>query len=309
MSGLESVPGAQPLVTYVGYTVSGSNDGGNTINNLLFTGGTTVTDGAELAVFDSAEGASCVTTNVAKTAISCTIGQLSAGNAFPTFAVFFKAPAKVVNGVADAAGADFINFSGKTFYADGSPTPGNSILDWTPTTTLLGTSNPSVIKSTVPKAGGFFYTGEGGVATPTDPLTTTVKVPSRATYTTAEVSESTIPVSCSPNPAFCFATELTIPGLDFAYLEITLRRDASTIVKGAKIEDAKLFYSSDPLPALGTPIGPCNVDGTIPDGDRRCIAGRTAYTKKYVTDNGLSADFIGDWGFVVHAHENGRIAW
>src|SRR5215471_8551842 len=53
-----------------------------------------VTDTNEKATFFSADGASCVTTNAALTAIECTIGQLKAGESFPTFFVFFKAPAK-----------------------------------------------------------------------------------------------------------------------------------------------------------------------------------------------------------------------
>jgi hypothetical protein len=311
-----SIPGATSppaLVTYVGYSVSISNAGGNTINHIRFTGTTAVTDGAEVAEFDSAEGATCETTNAAKTAISCTIGQLSGGSAFPTFAVFFKAPAKVTNGVADAAGSDVVSYSGLVYYGEGTggpnSVPDNSIRNWSATAVTLGTANAVLVKSGVPKSGGTFYTGSGGAATAADPLTTIVKVPGRSTYTTAEVFESSIAQSCSPNPAYCLSTELTIPrqGLDFAFLEITLRRDASTIVKGAKIANAELFYAPDGSPpgVLGVPILACNADGTIPSGQRRCIFSRQEFTKKTAP----TPAFEGDWEFVVRAFENGRFAW
>src|SRR5580765_7415888 len=91
-----SIPATtNPLVTYIGYTVAIANGGGNTVNNIVFTAQTAVTNTAEAATFSSADGATCATTNAAKTAISCSIGQLKAGKAFPTFAVFFLAPAKV----------------------------------------------------------------------------------------------------------------------------------------------------------------------------------------------------------------------
>lgn len=63
--------------SYIGYTVSLSNVGGNTINNIYFDAATSVTDPAELATFISAEGGSCVETNAARTAIRCTVGQLT----------------------------------------------------------------------------------------------------------------------------------------------------------------------------------------------------------------------------------------
>lgn len=307
-----SIPGstAPPaLVTYVGYTVTVANTGGNTINNIRFTGATAVTDGAEIAVFDSAEGANCVTTNAQQTAISCTIGQLMSGAGFPTFAVFFRAPAKLVNGVADGVDSDSVSFAGTTYFAEGTGGPNsipqNSTRPWSAAGVTLGTTNSELVRSTVPKNGGTFYTGIAGVATPADPMTTIVTVPGRPSYTTAELAESSVGVSCSPNPAYCLTLDLKIPGTDFAFLEITLRRDASTIARGAKIADAQVFYTSDLPPALGTPIGPCGAGGVIPTGEKRCIFSRQAYTKRTAP----APDFEGDWEIVIRALENGRMAW
>ena len=62
------------LVTWVGYRVSISNVGGNTINAIRFTGTASATDAQEQVVFSSVEGASCSTTTTAKTAIECSSG-------------------------------------------------------------------------------------------------------------------------------------------------------------------------------------------------------------------------------------------
>ena len=65
-STLATTSPARPALTttYVGYKVTVTSDPGNsnTINNVIFTGKTTVTGGAgEKAIFSSAEGASCDT--------------------------------------------------------------------------------------------------------------------------------------------------------------------------------------------------------------------------------------------------------
>src|SRR5690349_15725540 len=121
-----TVPPRPALVTFVGYTVTVTNGGGNTINNIVFTGAATVTDTDEKAVFSSAEGASCTTTNADHTAVQCTIGQLTAGRSFPTFALFFTAPAKdtatpLPNGdSAHCDTTDCVHFNGATIYAEGT---------------------------------------------------------------------------------------------------------------------------------------------------------------------------------------------
>ena len=299
------------LVTYIGYTVAISNAGGNTINNIRFTGTALAADGAEKAVFVSpADGASCVVTSADQNAIECSIGQLKAGKAFPTFAVFFKAPFKVINGVNDGENTDSIAFSGISFYAEGtggvpnSP-PDNSTNEWAANPVGLGTANPMLVKSALPKSGGTLFTG-GAVATPQDPWTTTVQVPPTTSYTTAEIAETENALTDCTRAGdllTCNVSRLTIPG-SFAKLVITLRRDASTIAKSAKISSAKIYY--DNLKGNNLPIPypydllPCSnttTYGTLPKPGIPCINRRTEYTKK----NAPTPEWVGDWEFEIFA--------
>ncbi len=243
-------PAVPALVTYVGYRVTVLNDGGNTINNIRFTGSTSVTDPDERAVFSSAEGANCVTTNTDRTAIECTIGQLRAGQAFPEFVVFFRAPVKVVNGVADDPDQDRVAFSGITYYAEGTggvpqSVPQNSTEFWAAGPVTLGTFNPEVVKSAVPRAGGTFFTGAGAVPFGSDLFATSVVVPPAPTYTRATIVEAPEGIVNCNNFSQCFSSTLTIPGTFSPFLGITLRQDASTLKPGFKLAQLIIEYTSD----------------------------------------------------------------
>jgi len=312
--------GSKPLTTYVAYTVTISNDGGNTVNNIYFTARTSVTDAAEKAIFSSADGASCVTTNADKTAIQCTIGnrQLKAGQATPVVALFFLAPTKVTNGTADDEGTDKVSLTGQTLYAEttGGPTspPQNSVKDWVPPAdVVLGTNNPTLVRSAVPKTGATLFTGDGAAATGGangDKWTSTVVIPATATYTIAEIEELPPGLPLASNLLDSNTTKLTIPG-SFAKLVITLRRDVSTIANGAKISSAIIYYTEPAHPdsrinytGLGFVVPPCSdtTYGPLPQPGIPCISGRTEYTKK----NAPTADWVGDWEFQIQASDNGR---
>lgn len=294
------------LSTYLGYLVTVGNDptNTNTINNMRFTASTAVTDGAEAATFASSEGLAC-TAGAGGTAIECAIGTLRAGQSV-TFAVFFRSPVKVTNGVADADGQDAVSFSGITYYAEGTgglgnSVPQNSTVAFAAAPVQLGTNSPSLVRSAVQKAGGQLFTG-GAVATAADPWTTSVMVPATATFTTAELAEAISPVPLAPNLLNQSTTELTIPG-SFAQLVITLRRDASTIVKGAKIGSAVLYYAKlvSDVP-FAVPACTDTSFGVLPKPGIPCIAQRTEYTKKTAP----TPEWEGDWEFVVYALDNGR---
>ena len=104
-----------------------------------------------------------------------------------------------------------------------------------------------------------------------------------------------------PDPLICVTSDLTIPGT-FGYLEITLRRDASTIKSGAKIANAVLYYEDTPgnFPQLAD-CQPGQPNATV----KHCLASRLAYTKK----NSPTPDYVGDWQFVVKGAVNGRVRW
>ncbi|MDP3820192.1 MAG: hypothetical protein Q8R33_01845 [Burkholderiales bacterium] len=308
-SALASVSPARPkLDTFVGYTVTVANAGGNTINNISFTGSTLVTDGDEQAVFSSAEGATCTATTA--TSISCTIGQLKAGQAFPTFAVFFKAPVKdtvspLPDGVAGScASTDCVSFSGITYYAEttgGASSPvDNSVGEWTTGQVTLGTFNPTLVKSAVPKGGGSLFTGSGGISSSADPFATTVVVPAGATFTTAEVLEAPDSINCTNNFSACFRSEITIPGTFSPYLTIVLRQDASTILKGTKIESVLIQYTGTGGTVF---VGDCASSVTPRSDGIPCIAKRTYY--KGSRTPGWTAELDGDFEWTLINLENG----
>jgi hypothetical protein len=317
-----SATGTKPLVTYIGYLVTVGSDASNTntINNIAFTGTASATDAAEKPTFFSADGATCTTTSVDQTAISCTIGQLRAGQTFPTFAVFFKAPVKVDgNTTGDAAGSDSAKFSGITYYAEGtggvqSP-PQNSTVLWSAADVLLGTPSPVNVKTSVPKSGGSFFTGSG-VTTAADPFATAVTVPGAATYTAeASIEEATfisgltvdesgqpVTLNCA-NFTPCYQSAVTVPGT-FGYLTVILRQDASTINAGVKIGSVNIWYdgSGEPGDTYNGYLGMCP-NATTPLADRPCIASSKFFKNKGVL--GWTPDLDGDFEWTVISNKNG----
>ena len=116
------------LNTYAGFTVTGfANVGNNTVNDVIVMFEAKVTDSAEsLAlhlpeVYLSGLPAGCTwPTAAANTVtITCRVRQMRAGDTFPGFAVFYKMPVKVVNGVADGVNDDWISTTYTLGYAEG----------------------------------------------------------------------------------------------------------------------------------------------------------------------------------------------
>ena len=298
---------ANALVTYIGYTVTIASDPANTntINNIQFTATASATDAAEKPTYFSADGATCTVTSADQTSISCAIGQLRAGEAYPTFAVFFTAPAKITNGVADGAGQDAVAFSGITYYAEGtgglqSP-PQNSTASWVASNVVtLGTTNPTLVRSVVPKNSNLLiFTGNGAVTTSANPFATSVNVPPAATYTTADIALSSIADPNCTNFTSCYLSQITIPGTFSPYLTIVLRMDAANIKKGTHIESVVIYYNSVPVGDCASPTTPFSgaAAGTP------CIAKRIYYKNKGVP--GWTADLDGDFEWQILNLKNG----
>lgn len=309
-STLASASPARPkLDTFIGYTVSIANGGGNTINNIRFTASTRVTDVDEKAVLSSIEGASC-TVGGGGTTLDCAVGQLKSGQALPAFAVFFKAPVKdtaspLADGVAgNCAATDCVAFSGTTYYAEttgGATSPvDNSVSEWAAAGVPLGTFNPTLVKSAVPKGGGHLFTGSGGLATAADPFATSVTVPAGPAFTTAEIVETPDSLNCTNNFSACFRSDITIPGTFSPYLSIVLRQDASTILKGTKIESVLIEYSGSSGTIL---VGACASPTTPRSDGLPCIAKRTYY--KSSRTPGWTPDLDGDFEWLLISLENG----
>ena len=286
-----------PLITFVAYEISIVNNSKNVLNKVRMVGSTSVA-GAETqtAPFVTSIGLSCAPTNASATEIECSIGQLRGGGGSSAFVLIFQAPTE----------GESVDFAWTHYYSEGSNDSGAHIDTNTGTTsTTLGTPIATELKTYVPPAGGTFFTGSTGVATSSDPWTTTVNVPS---FAKAEVKETSSLSTCAPDLLSCETSELTIPGT-FPKLIITLRRDASTIAKSAKISSARIYYdnlqnnnSPIPYPYEVLPCSNTTTYGTLPKPGIPCINKRTEYTKRTAP----TPDWIGDWGFEIWAIDNGR---
>jgi hypothetical protein len=133
-----------------------------------------------------------------------------------------------------------------------------------------------------------------------------VAIPAAPTFTTAQIEEAS-GVPLAPNLLDSSITTLSIPG-SFQKLVITLRRDASTLIKGAKIASARVYYDNPTTPAPGVTypyeVLPCTDTsfGVLPKPGLPCINRRTEYTRK----NAPTPDWEDDWEFEIFARDNGR---
>jgi hypothetical protein len=278
-STLATVSPSRPaLDTYVAYRVRIANESGNTINNVRFVGAATVTDAQEQALLTSIDGPVACQVGADLASLSCNIGQLKGGESAPGFVVFFKAPVKdAVSPTPDGqpgacATTDCVTFAGTTFYAEGTggltnSQPQNSTVTWSSQVTL-GTFNPTLVKSAVPRGGGRLFTGDAALTTGGDRFSTTVVVPSGTVPTTAEIAETTQTV-CSVLTE-CFVSTITAPGSFSPYLTIVLRVDRAVIPNGTKIQSVTVQYEGEDVGLCASPTTP-RTDG------KPCIAERRAY--------------------------------
>ncbi|MGZ9074714.1 MAG: hypothetical protein ACXW13_02970 [Burkholderiaceae bacterium] len=210
------------------------------------------------------------------------------------------------------------------------------------TVTTLQTPSDDTVSAYVPRAGATLLTGDEAVPTADDRSTTRLTVaPEDATAIIASIAEDDNGGnSCSPHVK-CFGHTVTVlkaqtqtkaslgDGLR-KLLVVVLRRDASTIRKGTKIEHDQIFYQV--IPAIGgggTLVRECRVHGVYkpPGPSDPCIRERREYPKKHghghghnhhddddrngrghTGHNAASSDLSGDREFVIEAVDNGRYA-
>jgi hypothetical protein len=324
---------AESLTTYVAFNVGSGpflfkNISGNTINRVTITFTATVTDSAEkLKLFAPqvylAGLPGCTFPLTAQNALSfsCTIAQAKAGDSFPSFTVFYEAPAKVTggSGVGDAPDTDKVKLDIRVAYAErdngGNPQP-NSVVT-IPMETIdavtLGTENPTLVKTAVPKSGGAFFTGISAVTTDNDRFATKLSVPEAVKVSKAQIDEQT----CGDGVNFfftCWQAVLTIQDTaaeppvptNFSpnYLTIVVRQDAKNIRPGTKIDSVLIDYINDDgvaYPAIGDCASPTTprTDG-IP-----CIAARKHYKNRSVS--GWTTALDGDFEWTLLNIKNGSI--
>ena len=325
------------LITYAAFTVSIQNTSGNTSNAIRFSGSADVSGdltaangnaGATATYVETIPTSACTPTTPGGTTIQCNFGQMKNG-ANNSFVVIFAAPtlAAAAQWAADAK----INFSWTLDYSSGnsSGTPSSLLCNGTQvpppcaatnSTGLVTTQNDKILEgflTYIPSFGGTFFTGTGSsvlgpIGTNLRPtaLTKLTKLfaPNEQRLTTAQADVTVAVGGLTSATTTTITAVITVPNNDQlfgTYAVIELRRDASTIASGAKIANAAVLYSHDDA---GTPttLPHCPTSGD-PSGFTPpvCVVWPpTEFTKK----NAPTPDDVGDWLFVIHALENGRLA-
>jgi hypothetical protein len=289
------------LAPVIGYLVSVNNAGGNTINDIHFIATLEGPWQGSGGRFDSAEGVAC-TASADGRSIDCAAGQLKAGQAAPTFALFFRARERATPGTPVCAGSECAQLRAALLYAEGNggllnSTPQNSQLTLPPVNVALGTATPTLVRSAVTKAGGLLFTGDQAVATSGDLFTASVKVPAAPTYTTGAIAEQAF-AGCS-NFVSCAGADIQVPGEFTPYLTITLRQDVLNIRPGTKIGSVVIQYT--PTAVAGQPapqpliLGACPGPGQ-PLSDRPCIDSARTYSKQDKPPPGFEGDF--EWTII-----------
>ena len=297
--------------TLASYRVTLTNTSTSSALNLArLVGTTSVASGAAgaKAVFRTVAGAgaTCTPTNDG-TSIDCNVGDLALNESKP-FTVTFTTPTS----------GSAITLTWQAVFSSTSSTPGNSNGNAGTTDIALDPPNPDGLFSDVPANVALtFFTG-GGIATTVDTWVTKVKLPGTGTgtATTAAVAEVVEQSTCAADLLTCSRSTLTIPGSTFGtggtrpltqFLEITLLRDASTIARGAKIESARIYYTTSPdNQVLGDGVRSCADAGPPVGSPCEDRTQRYAYPRKSTGKEQVPAGFEGDWKFVIYAVDNGR---
>ena len=316
------------LDSNVSYRVTLLNSSNNTVNQVVFTGTTTVTPTpitnesgvASYVAFSNLGSASpncALPSNPIDPAVHsviCQIGQLKSQQSRDFFLIF-RAP---------QAGANIV-FQAHTAFSEGNSSntpPANFTKDVIPPPTieLITTQTAEVNKSVhtvLPPAGGLFFTGPNGQVGANNPWSTSVGVPATTLVTTNQIVQpDAVPSSaCSLDfPGyFCFGlgsridvrkalddTKLILaPGA--AALTITLRQDASSLAvfkPTPAVTDVKIFYNPDSTSSVtGSIVPPCTASGPAPD--QPCVSAR----RNFVKGN------KGYYEYEIKAKDNGVFSW
>lgn len=316
-----SSAGTNALNTRVGYKVTVSNVGGNTVNNVVFAGNAVVRKLAddtinanELPLFVEVndDAGACGTPTGTSTAVTCNLGQMRAGST-RVFAVFFNGPVKDNDCfVANGPSCEVVRFAGATDYSEGTNdnTTSNDRSDWVgPADVPLGTANPTRVKTALPKSGGTFFTGLAAEPSPlTYPFATKVGAPNPPVYSYAEIVLSKAIDNaevqlCTNAGNFnnCYASQITIPGVIYptsaaGYLTITLRIDSSEVGSQFKSANVKVYYD-----ASDSPLPRCSALGGFPTAtDPHCVLPATRYS-----NSGKNGELRGDVEVTVLGLRNG----
>jgi hypothetical protein len=310
-----------PLDTYVGYTIALANAGGNTINNISFTVKARATDPAESVVlFNPAQylPANCSANPSDASEFNCSVGQLNAGASIAAFTVFYKAPLQNLNGHFDTPGSDLVDLHLRVVYAErlgGVPRsrPHNSVAEFDTASgsprgsVVLGTANPDLIKSGVPKTGASLYTGTAGVPTADNRSTMLAGIPGTGAISTAQLRITRElegeQGECLNQGHFreCPTYDVTVPGTFPASspLSTTYRIDVSSLKLPASqiLNSVLITYTGDGL--VNVPVGACT-NGAPGFHGIPCVLSKQCYPS-----NAQPAGLAGDCEWILINTKNG----
>ena len=316
------------LPTYASYAVTLAHYASR--NELLkpvsFTASTTVVDANNVAVpgltaaFVAASLPAGCTIGATPTSLKCTFPN---GMYYKTDKITFTVT------VAAPTGGHHVNFTSQASWTECDYYHNHAEYGPSSTvTTALNAPDPLKVSTVVLPTGGTLYTGtNSGIPAPTTSNTWAAKVvvPPTTGSTTASIQNLIADPACprAANLLDCSASTMTIPGT-FANLVVTLRRDASTISRWAKINSAIVYYDNPGHPAPGIPYAnygfhvPACTDttyGALPRSGVPCIQTRTAvYAPRTRKDRDDDCDPYDKskkllyWEFVILAVDNGRFS-
>ena len=328
-----STTGTSPLTTKVGYTVTITRNGTNTVNNVVFKGTTNVVvlstglaNPAESAAFVEADddGDACKPGVTNPSEVVCNFGQMRPGDT-RTFAVFFKGPVESTGNCFTTGGpsCEVVRFTGTTDYSEGSNDSSGSAPNdqsewvWVGSPDVsLGTPNPTEVKSALSKSGGQFSTGTDAVpSTLTFPFATKLNAPNPPVFSSASIklkkftvlSDNAQVQLCAAAGNFnnCYEADITVPDVIYVpstdplvptrYLTILLRIDSTEVKNPYRPGNIKVYYGANDI----NPMLPCDSGGLPPAGEQRCVAGISRYG-----NSGSLGELRRDVEVEIHAYRN-----
>jgi hypothetical protein len=245
------------LKTWFVTQISLANKGNNTINDIAFKISLSATDAAEQfdIITSQVLPAGCIKTGTAE--FTCQVRQMKRGTSFPDspFTVAYTAPARVVNGVADADDTDFIKADVQVAYAEqfnGVPNsrPQNSVQTFTVDQLVrLGTNISDDVKSAVPKLEGTtpMFTGADGIPTSGNKLTERAEIPTLSIpYALSEIKidDITADTRCTNLGHFFKCPQYLTTVQDGSLQDVQFANPASPLMTVYRIDASNLRMST-----------------------------------------------------------------
>jgi hypothetical protein len=334
-----STTGDKPLNTKVGYSVTITRSGTNTVNNVQFKGTADVivlssglSNSAESANFIEAndDGGAC-SVGAAAAEVVCNFGQMRPGDS-KTFAVFFKGPVESDGNCFVAGGptCEVVRFRGTTNYSEGandnSESAPNDQSEWVwvdsegvplvpqvPQDVPLGTPNPTQVKSALAKSGGEFFTGTDAIPLSTFGFATKLIAPNPPVFSSASISlkkliDNTQAQLCSSAGNFnnCYEADVSVP--EVIYVPSTdplVPTQYLKILLRIDSNEVKSPFRKERVTIyygdgdVGQAVQPCQTSGLPPVGLERCVANIFRYS-----NSGSNGELRGDVEVEIHAYKN-----